>query len=257
MLGALALAACGGLDDPPAPPASDEASSATGDDLTGTVDVFAAASLTDAFTEIGDSFEAEHPGATVSFSFGASSGLAQQIVAGAPADVFAAASPQTMATVVDAGRSASEPEVLATNLLQIAVPAGNPGGVTGLADLADPDLAVALCAAQVPCGAAAVTLLAASGVTAAPDTLEQDARAALSKVQLGEVDAALVYRTDVLSAGDAVEGIEIPGADLAANDYPVTVVAGSPDAEAARAFVDLVLSERGWAALDDAGFRRP
>jgi molybdate transport system substrate-binding protein len=257
VLAVLVATGCGSSDAPaPAADAADAARKAA-DDLTGTVDVFAAASLTDAFTELGDAFGAEHPGVTVSFSFGGSSGLAQQIVAGAPADVFAAASPQTMATVVDAGRSASEPQVFARNVLQIAVPAGNPGGVTELADLADPDLTVALCAEQVPCGAAAVELLSAAGVTAAPDTLEQDVRAALSKVRLGEVDAALVYRTDVLSAGDEVEGIEVPGADVAANDYPVTVVAGSADAAAARAFVDLVLSAQGREALDDAGFERP
>jgi len=251
---ALPLAGCGGgragSDGGPAP-------AATGDALAGEVVVFAAASLTDTFPELGDAFTAEHPEVSVTFSFGGSSGLAAQVAAGAPADVFATASRSTMQTVVDAGAAAGEPAVFARNVLQLVVPAGNPAGVAGLPDLADPDLTVALCAPEVPCGAAAEKVFAAAGLTPAPDTLEQDVRAVLTKVELGEVDAALVYRTDVLAAGDAVEGIDLPEAEDAANDYRLVVLAEAPNPDAAQAFVDLVLSQDGQDVLTGAGFSAP
>jgi molybdate transport system substrate-binding protein len=249
--GALVLAACG--------PAREDAQGAQGraEELSGEVVVFAAASLTDTFTELGELFEDQHPQVTVELGFGGSSGLAEQVLAGAPADVLATASPATMRTVVDAGAVDGEPAVFVRNVLQLVVPAGNPAGVTGLDDLSDAELAVALCAPQVPCGAAAQQLLDAAGVVAQPDTLEQDVRAVLTKVELGEVDAALVYRTDVLAAGEAVEGIDVPRAGAAVNDYPVAVLAGSPNPAAARAFVDLVLSPDGQDVLSGAGFELP
>lgn len=220
--------------------------------LTGTLTVFAAASLTDVVAELADGFETTHPGLTVTTGFGASSSLAQQVVAGAPADVLATASPEALALVEGA-----QGRVLARNRLQIAVPGGNPGGVTGLADLARPELAVALCAPQVPCGAAAAALLEAAGVRARPDTLEQDARAALAKVRLGEVDAALVYRTDVLAADDEVDGVALPEAAGASSEYPVAVLPGARHPQAARAFVEHLLSPEGQRALADAGFDAP
>jgi molybdate transport system substrate-binding protein len=193
----------------------------------------------------------------VQVSFAGSSALATQISQGAPADVFASANEAQMAVVSDAGLAAGEPQVFAANVLQIAVPAGNPAGVTGLADLAREELAIAVCAPQVPCGAAAEDVLAAAGVTAAPDTLEEDVRAALTKVELGEVDAALVYTTDVTAAGDAVEGIDVPEAEQRPNDYPIAALADAPNPEAAAAFVELVRSDEGRQALADAGFRVP
>ncbi len=220
--------------------------------LDGEVVVFAAASLTDAFQELGERFEADHPGTTVTFNFAGSATLAQQIVAGAPADVFAAASPQAMAMVEEAGLA--EPELFARNRLQIAVPSGNPAGVTGLADFAREELRIALCAEPAPCGAAAVRAFEAAGITPAPDTYEQDVRAALSLVALGEVDAALVYHTDVIAAGDDVEGIDFPEAAAAVNDYPISVLEEAPNPDAAWAFVDLVLSDTGRAVLETAGF---
>ncbi|MCV2393857.1 molybdate ABC transporter substrate-binding protein [Actinotalea sp. M2MS4P-6] len=220
----------------------------------GELTVLAAASLTDVFAEIGDAFEAANPGVTVSFSFAGSAVLAQQVIAGAPADVLATASTATMDT---AAAMTGPPEVFTTNTLEIAVPAGNPGGVTGLADLADPGLTVALCAEEVPCGAAAAAVLAGAGVTAAPDTYEQDVRAVLTKVILGEVDAGLVYRTDVASAGDDVEGIDVAGADVVRNDYWISVVTGTDEPDLARAFVEYVLAEPGQAVLAAAGFGSP
>ena len=243
---ALPLAGCG--PDTAAP----DAGAAPGGPLT----VLAAASLTEAFTTLGGQFEAAHPGTTVTFSFGSSATLAAQAVQGAPADVFAAASTATMATVTDAG-AATDPADLATNTLEIAVPPGNPGEVRGLADLADPDLRVALCAAQVPCGAAAEQVLRAAGVTAAPDTLESDVKAVLQKVSADEVDAGLVYTTDVRAAGDRVEGITVSEAAGVPNRYPVAVLGASRNPATARAFVSYLLSDPGQQVLRDAGFGPP
>ena len=247
----LAAAGCGR-------PATDVtgAAAADGEGLGGNLTVFAAASLTGAFEQIAEDFEREHPRVDVRLNVGGSSALAQQVLSGAPADVFAAASPATMATVTGAG-DAVDPRVFARNTLQIAVPPGNPGDVRGLADLADEDRTVALCAEQVPCGAAARAVFAAAGLAPAPDTLEQDVRAALSKVRLGEVDAALVYRTDVRAAGDEVEGVDVEAAASAANDYLIATVTDAPNPRAADAFAQAVLSEQGQRVLADAGFDRP
>ncbi len=221
----------------------------------GAITVFAAASLTEVFTEIARDLEADRPGTTVTLNFGASSALAQQIVNGAPADVFAAASPATMATVVDAG-AAGTPRVFARNTLQIAVPIDATGSVT-LADFADPERTIALCAPEVPCGSAATKAFAAAGITPRPDTLEQDVKAALSKVRLGEVDAALVYRTDVLAADDDVRGIDFPEAASAVNDYPLAPLTESQNPDGAALFVERVLSDEGQQVLADAGFDAP
>ncbi|WP_309134985.1 molybdate ABC transporter substrate-binding protein [Cellulomonas sp.] len=222
---------------------------------TGTVVVLAAASLTDVLAEVETALEARHPGLDVRTSPAASSTLAAQVVAGAPADVLVTASEATTATVTDA--LGGEPVVVARNTLEIAVPAGNPGGVTGLDDLADPDLTVALCDPSVPCGAVAAEVLASAGVTAAPDTLEQDVRAVLTKVRLREVDAALVYRTDVLAGGDAVEGVDVPPEHAVATAYPALVLPDAPNPAAARAVVDHLRSPAGVEALRAAGFTTP
>ena len=227
------------------------------DDGGQTLTVFAAASLTDVFTDLGAALEDQQPGLEVRFNVAGSSALATQIVQGAPADVFASANETQMSVVTDAGLAADEPAVFASNVLEIAVPAGNPGGVTGLADFAREDLTLAVCAPDVPCGAAAAQVFAAAGVTAVPDTQEEDVRAALTKVELGEVDAALVYASDVASAGESVEGVAFQEAEQAVSDYPITRLADAANPDAARAFVDLVLSEAGRRALTDAGFREP
>ncbi|MBP2471495.1 molybdate transport system substrate-binding protein [Crossiella equi] len=223
----------------------------------GEVTVFAAASLTESFTKLGKDFEAAHPGLKVKFNFGGSSALAQQINQGAPADVFAAAAPANMKQVTDTGAVTGSPTTFVRNALQIAVPQGNPGRITGLADFAKADLKIALCAEQVPCGAAAKKVFRAAGLTPAPDTLEQDVKAVLTKVSLGEVDAALVYRTDVKSAGDKVEGRDFAESAQAVNDYPIAPLAKAPNAAAAEAFVDHVLSAQGRAVLTEAGFAAP
>ncbi|WP_233491246.1 molybdate ABC transporter substrate-binding protein [Blastococcus sp. TBT05-19] len=236
---------------------SSEGADVPDDAVSGTLTVFAAASLTEVFTALGGRLEDANPALQVQFSFAGSSALATQISQGAPADVFASANEAQMAVVTDADLAEGETQVFTRNVLQIAVPAGNPAGISGLADFAREEPALAVCAAEVPCGAAAEDVFAAAGVTARPDTLEEDVRAALTKVELGEVDAALVYASDVAAAGDAVEGIAFPEAEQAVNDYPVCVLADAPNPAAARAFVDLVLSGEGRRLLTDAGFRAP
>ncbi len=253
---ALAISACG--DN-----ASDSGSSATpggsasAAGVTGNLTVLAAASLTESFNQIGKDFEAANPSVKVTFSYGGSSGLAQQITSGAPADVFASASPATMKTVTDAGDATGEPVVFVRNQLVIAVPKGNPKGIKGLKDLENPDLKVALCAKQVPCGAAAHKAMDAAGVKITPVTEEQDVKAALSKVKLGEVDAALVYRTDAKAAASDVDGIEFPESAGAINDYPIVALKSAPNPSAAAAFVAFVQSEPSLKVLTDAGFQKP
>ena len=258
---ALLLSGCAtGADENPrattAPAASVEP------ELTGDLTIYAAASVKAAFDELATQFEAQHPSVEVQpITYDGSSTLATQIIEGAPVDVFASAAEPQMDVVVDAGL-AEHPVVFARNTLELVVPAGNPAGITGLADLADADLRIALCDPTVPCGAASDTLLAQEGVTASPDTLESDVKAVLTKVVLGEVDAALVYRTDVVAAGDEVEGIEVPGAASVVNRYPIAAVGaaaqrGGTNGDAAADFVAFVTGEAGRAALADAGFGAP
>lgn len=248
----LLLAGCSAPTPTPAPTAS-----ATPDTLTGTVTVDAAASLTDTFQAIATAFGKEHPNVTVTFNFGGSSGLATQIVQGAPVDVFAAASGATMKTVTDAKLTAVDPTVFVTNTLEIAVPADNPGKVTGLKDFANADLSIAVCAVEVPCGAAAKTVFDGAGVTASVDTFEQDVKSVLAKVETGEVDAGLVYKTDVLAAGTKVKGIDFPEASTAVGKYPIALLSASANKDAAQAFIDYVLSPKGIKILTDAGFGTP
>jgi molybdate transport system substrate-binding protein len=250
----VALAACG---TSAGSSAGGTASSSSSTKLTGTLTVFAASSLTGVFGTLGDQLKAANPGLDVRFNFAGSSTLATQITQSAPADVFAAASPTTMATVTDAKLAAGTPAVFTENVLEIAVPKGNPGHVTGLADFARPALTLAICAPEVPCGAAATKVFAAAKIAAKPDSLEEDVKAALTKVSLGEVDAALVYTTDVRAAGNKVQGISFPEAEQAVNNYPICVLSAAPNKAAARAFVDLVRSSTGQAALEKAGFRAP
>jgi molybdate transport system substrate-binding protein len=244
------LTACGSATQPAAPGSSTDA------DGNGTITVLAAASLTEAFTQIGKDFEAKHAGSTVTFSFGSSATLATQIVQGAPADVFAAASPATMETATAAG-VAETPTNFVSNTLRIAVPKGNPHTITRLEEFADETKRIALCTPQVPCGAAATKVFAVAKIVPKPDTLEQDVKAAVQKVASDEVDAALVYKTDVLAARDKVDGIEFAEAQEAINTYPIATLTNSKNPELAKAFVDYVLSSDGQAVLAEAGFVKP
>jgi molybdate transport system substrate-binding protein len=212
--------------------------------VTGDIAVFAAASLTESFTRLGKDFEAANPGST-------------QITQSAPADVYAAASTATMKVVTDAGDADGAPVTFVRNQLVIAVPKGNPKGIKALSDLGGPGLKVALCAEQVPCGAAAKAALNAAGVRLTPVTLEKDVKSALGKVKLGEVDAALVYRTDARSAVSDVDGIGFPESAGAVNDYPIVVLKNAPNMPAAQAFVAYVQSYQAKALLTAAGFQTP
>jgi molybdate transport system substrate-binding protein len=223
----------------------------------GDVTVFAAASLTDAFTELGEAFTAANPDATVTFNFAASSELVTQIGEGAPADVFASADVNNMAKLTDAGNNASEPVVFTTNLAEIIVGPGNPKGITGVADLASEDLIVISCALEVPCGRYAQQILDNAGVTVTFKSLDENVRAVVSKVTLGEADAGIVYVTDVISAGDAAEGVEIPADINVVAEYPIAVTKDAPNPAAAQTFINFVLSAEGQAILDSYGFVSP
>jgi molybdate transport system substrate-binding protein len=222
-----------------------------------TLTVFAAASLTEVFNELEPKFEQAQPGVDVVFNYGASSDLAQQIVNGGPADLFAAANTSTMKTVSDAGLVDGQSTVFATNVLEIVTPPGNPAGIKSFADLARPDLKVVVCAPQVPCGSAADKIEQATGVTLSPVSEEPDVKSTLGKVTTGNADAGLVYATDVNAAGDSVQGVEFPEAQQAVNDYPIAVIAKAPNADLARAFQQLVTGAEGKAALQSAGFGSP
>ncbi|MFC9324433.1 molybdate ABC transporter substrate-binding protein [Kitasatospora sp. NPDC057015] len=225
--------------------------------LAGEVNVFAAASLTGTFTDLGKKFETAYPGVKVKFNFGGSSALAQSINSGAPADVFAAASTSTMKTVSDAGGVNGTAANFVRNTLTIAVPKGNPKHIAALKDLAAPGLKVALCAKEVPCGAAAVNALKAGAVDLTPVTLEQDVKGALTKVELGEVDASLVYRTDVKADAAKIDGVDFPEADKAVNDYPIAALAKAPNKDTAAAFVAYIQSAEAKQVLTAAGFQTP
>jgi molybdate transport system substrate-binding protein len=262
-LAALALTACGASSAETRDSAATSSSGGAASDgeLSGTLTVFAAASLTDVFTELGNQLMADNPDLTVTFNFAGSSALATQITQGAPADVFASADEAQMAKVEDAGL-AVDPEVFAQNHLMLAFPPDNPagiarpegGGVPTLADLVPDDFTLAVCAPEVPCGAAAAKVLEAAGLGDAPDTFEDDVRAVLTKVELGEVDAGLVYITDVRAAGDKVLAYAFRESEVAIGRYPVTVLTDAPNPAAAQAFVDLVHSDAGQQVLGDASF---
>ena len=234
----LALAACGGAAD---------------DDG---LDVFAASSLTDAFAEIAAAYEAEFPDVDVRLNVAGSSSLREQILGGAPADVFASADQANMAVVDTAGALGGEPVLFATNRLVIAVPAGNPAGVGELADLADPDRLVGLCAEGVPCGDAARTVLAAAGVEPSVDTDEPNVRSLAAKIADGELDAGLVYVTDLVADGD-LTGIPILDSVNVDVAYPIATIAEATDPDGATRFVDFVLSPPGQDILARHGFGAP
>lgn len=229
--------------------------SSDGPATNGSVHVLAAASLTEAFTQMGKDFEKAHPDANVTFSFAASSALAQQVNDGAPADVFVSADESNMKKVTDA-RSAHAPQTIARNRLAILVGKGNPKGITGLSDLGKDGVVFVLCAAEVPCGRFGAAALAKANVTAKPASLEENVKAVVSKVTLGEADAGIVYVTDVKAAGGKTEGVDIDIADDPTLEavYPIAVTKQVKNAAGARAWIDYVLSKDGQATLASFGF---
>lgn len=221
-----------------------------------TLTVFAAASLTAVLEELEQRFEDEHPGVDVRLSFGGSSDLVAQLTDGAEADVLATADTTNMDRLVDAGLAATEPAEIATNTLVIAVPPGNPAGVTGLSDLGREDLALVLCAPEVPCGRAAQQVADEAGVDLRPDSEEQSVSDVLGKIEAGEGDAGLVYVSDVQGAGGAVDGVDLPEAAGVVNHYPVVRVEGSAEPGLADEWIALLLGD-GQAVLREAGFGPP
>lgn len=256
LIAAILLAGCGSSSSPSGS-ATISAGATAEPSLRGTIVVAAAASLTGSFDQIKADFTKANPDAKVTISYGGSDTLAAQINAGAPVDVFAAASDTTMALVVDAGNASGPATRFATNTLQIAVPKDNPAKITALADLATNGVKVALCAPTVPCGAASTKALGAAKLAVTPVTQELNVKSVLTKVQLGEVDAGLVYRTDVIAAGSAVKGISFPEAASAATNYPIVVCKQAPNTALAAAFVAYVLSDAGQKVLAAAGFAGP
>jgi molybdate transport system substrate-binding protein len=264
LAGITALAGCssssssstGASSSPSASSPAAAASASSSAALSGSITVFAASSLKEAFTTIGKQFEAANPGVKVTFSFGASSTLATQITNGAPADVFASASPKNMQQVVTAGY-ASNPVNFAKNVMEVAVPPSNPGHVTSVNDLAKSSVKTALCEPKVPCGVTAAEVFKNANITVKPVTLQPDVKSVLTQVELGNVDAGVVYVTDVHSAGAKVKGVEIPASVNASTEYPIAAISKSANLAAAQAFVAYVTSSAGESVLKAAEFEAP
>jgi molybdate transport system substrate-binding protein len=242
---ALLLAACGGVAAQPSP---------TPSQVSGSLTVLAAASLTQAFTRIGTDVHAKYPGIDVKFSFAGSPTLVTQIQQGAPADVFASADQANMQKVVTGGFTTGTPAVFAHNKLEIAVQAGNPKHITSLSDLANPAVKVDVCAPGVPCGTYSTTTFGKAGVKVTPVSQEQDVKSVLTKVGLGEADAGIVYVTDVKSAGSQVEGVTIPDNLNTTAEYPIAELKTTQSEPAAKAFVDYVVGTQGQKTLASFGF---
>lgn len=252
-LAAVAVAGCSSSGPGSLPSSASSSPSAAS---TGTITVFAAASLMGTFTQLGTQFEAAHPGDTVKFSFGPSSGLSTQITSGAPADVFASAAPANMDTVVSAG-DAANPQDFAKNTMEVATPPNNPGKVDSVTDLAKKSVKVALCQPQVPCGVVAAEVFKNASIKVKPVTLQPDVKSVLTQVETGNVDAGMVYVTDVMAAGAKVKGVSIPASDNASTLYPIATISDSKHKSIAQAFVAYVLSPAGQQVLTAAGFQKP
>jgi len=254
----VALAACGSDSAAPATtaPVTTTATTTTTKGASGTIVVFAASSLTEAFNEIGAAFHTASPDATVQFNFAGSSDLVTQIGQGAPADVFASADDTNMTKLVDAGEAAGSPVSVAKNTFEIIVEKGNPKGIATVADLAKPGLTVVLCATTVPCGKGAAKVLANAKVSVTPKSLEEKVKGVVTKVTTGEADAGIVFVTDVKAAGNAAQGVEIPADINAVSNYPMVVTKEAKNTSA-QAFIDFVAGPQGQAILASHGFLKP
>ncbi len=258
---ALLAAGCGDGDTgQPAgtPPSVITTTTAADASISGEITVSAAASLTEAFTELGADFRAAHPDATVTFTFDSSGTLATQILAGAPVDVFASADEANMTKVVEAGLVDGAPADIARNRLVIVTKRGNPAGIDSLADLVDVGV-VSLCSEQAPCGKLAATALEKAGVQIPESSVTrgQNVKATLTAVGEGDAVAGIVYVTDATAAGDSIEAVDIPEDQNAVAVYPIGVLSSAPDVAVARAFVDHVRSEAGRRVLEEHGFLPP
>ncbi len=219
--------------------------------------MFAASSLTEVFGGMGAAFSALHPDVRLTFNFGSSSALVAQIGQGAPADVYASADEKNMATLVDETGTLQTPAVFATNRLEIIVAPGNPLHISGLADLARPDLVFVTAGPAVPIGAYTAQAFALAGVVVTPRSLEENAKAIVSKVAVGEADAGIVFHTDALAAGPSVAGISIPAQFNVIARYPVAAVKGGGNSDTSAAFIAFILSDAGQLILRQFGFGVP
>ena len=222
--------------------------------LSGTASVFAAASLRDSFKALGQAFQTAHPGTTIQLNFAGTPTLVTQIEQGASADVFASADTTNMDKLKADGFTSGTPQVFAHNKLEIVVAAGNPKGITGLADLAKPGVIYITEAPTVPAGKYALQILASAGVKVTPKSFETDVKSVVSKIELGEADAGIVYTTDVKAAGSKVTGVSIPDSTNVVATYPIDAVKGTKNSALASAFIAYVLSAGGQATLQSFGF---
>jgi molybdate transport system substrate-binding protein len=250
---ALSLALISGCGSSNQAPANSSTTASAG----GKIMVFAAASLKKSFTDIGEQFKTENPGASVEFSFAGSSDLVTQLTQGAEADVFASADAKNMDKAAQAGLLAGNPVNFASNTLTIAVAPGNPKKIASFKDLTQQGLNVIVCAPQVPCGSATQKVEQATGVKLNPVSEESSVTDVLNKVTTGQADAGLVYVTDALGVGDKVATVPFPEAAGAVNTYPIAVLKGSKNPALAHKFVDLVTGEAGQKVLNAAGFAKP
>jgi molybdate transport system substrate-binding protein len=243
---AVLIAACG---------STSSSGSASPSALTGTVNVFAAASLTASFNALGQTFQQAHNGVTVKFNYAGTPTLVIQIEQGAQADVFASADRSNMERLQVDGFTTGDPKVFAHNLLEIVVAPGNPKGVNSLADLAKPGVIYISVAPTVPAGEYSLQALQKAGVTVTPKSLETDVKSVISKIELGEADAGIVYTTDVKAAGDNVTGVPITDQYNVTATYPLVAVKGSQNLATANAFIVFVLSATGQSTLESFGFQ--
>jgi molybdate transport system substrate-binding protein len=249
---ALLLAACSSSSG-----GSSSGSSSASGKPSGTLVVFAATSLTDAFNQIGAGFEKANPGVKVKFNYNGSSSLATSITQGAPADVFASAAPANMKTVTDAGDATGTPQIFTRNTAEIMVESGNPQNIKSVKDLSDPKIKVVVCAPEVPCGALAQEVFKNAGATVKPVSEETNVGGVVTKVTLGEADAGIVYVTDVKENQGKASGVSIPADQNAITDYPIAQLKGAPNATAAKAFISYVLGPDGQKVLASFGFMPP
>lgn len=220
--------------------------------------IYAAASLKGAFTEIIAAFTVENPGVNVLPPvYDGSSTLATQIIEGAPVDVFASADEKNMEKVLAEDLTATPPTIFATNDITVAVEAGNSLKITSLTDLVNPDISVVICAPEVPCGAATTRLFEAENISLTPVSEEQNVTAVATKVASGEADAGLIYLTDVQASDGALEAIETPTSAELTNFYPIATLKDAPNSEAATAFNNFILSDAAQSILKEYGFGQP
>lgn len=222
--------------------------------VTGTVTVYAAASMQPTFDALKTTFEAKNPGAKVVLNYASSQTLATQLKEGASADVFVSANDTQMKVVTDAGLGSGEAKVFATNQLTIAVPPDNPAGIASFQDLTKPGLKLVVCQESVPCGAATKKVETVTGITLKPVSQEKAVTDVIAKVRTGEADAGLVYKTDVIAASSAVKGIEFPESAKAINRNSIVLLKNAPNSAAGAAWFALITGAEGQKVFTDAGF---